>query len=485
MRKINFLAVLLGGIMSAQTTFTLIKDINPGILNSAPSNFTLYNGKMYFGAISYVNGLSIGNELWESDGTESGTKLVSDIVPGTSSSSPSNLFTFNNKIYFSGSSSINGANVAGLLLSYDDLDGVQIVSSTSKYSTNFTKAGSTLYFKATNTSINPNTQRLFYLDSSGQSVMAEDTVNLSILGYVGNQLLANAQFANATNPSWTQLFGFNGTSYDVIKNINPSGMSYPQNFYYSAALGKTFFSANGGNGAEPWMTDGTETGTSIVKDINTFNATAGSGPSNFAEYKGKVYFSASNGLENGAELWVTDGTEPGTKMLKDIIPGTTGSFPEKMMVHKNKLYFLLTNTGNVRQLWESDGTESGTKLLSSVASASSLISYNDNLYMVGRVGSNDLIGIELYKVNLSDDILSSLDVSNTKISIYPNPSKGEVNVTKIQSGSFELYDVAGKLVKTGAFSNNKIFTGNLTGNYILKIRSQDNKTTSTTKIMIQ
>jgi ELWxxDGT repeat protein len=197
MRKINYLAFLLSGLLSAQTTFTLVKDIYPGATGSGPSNFTLYKGKLYFSASSSVNGTSIGTELWESDGTEAGTKLVSDNIPGSSSTSPGGLFTFNDKIYFSGTNIVNGTNVSGLLLSYDDVNGIQTVSTVSKFSTNFTKVGNTLYFKATNTSVTPNTQRLYYLDSSGQSVIADDNLNVNTIGFIGNKVLANAQLANA------------------------------------------------------------------------------------------------------------------------------------------------------------------------------------------------------------------------------------------------------------------------------------------------
>jgi ELWxxDGT repeat protein len=74
------------------------------------------------------------------------------------------------------------------------------------------------------------------------------------------------------------------------------------------------------------MTDGTESGTKLVKDINTFSATAGSGPNNFVEYNGKVYFSASDGSTTGTELWMTDGTEQGTSIVKDLFTGSSSSF---------------------------------------------------------------------------------------------------------------------------------------------------------------
>jgi len=484
MRKINFLAILLSGLISAQTTFTLVKDIYPGVVSSTPSNFAINNGKLYFAASSSVNGTSIGTELWESDGTDGGTKLVSDLIPGSSSSSPNNLFTFNNKVYFSGSMPIDAVNTSGVLMSYDETDGVKLVSSVTKFSTNLTKLGNTLYYKATNTAVTPNTQRLFYLNSAGQPVNADDNLNVTIIGPGANKILANAQYANSASPFLTQLFGFDGTSTSLVKNIYPTSSSYPQYFMYSPALGKTIFNANGGSGGEPWITDGTESGTVILKDINVSSNNSGSNPNYFTEYNGKVYFAASNGLTNGTELWVTDGTEQGTKMLKDILPGTNSSNPERFVVVKNKLYFFATNASFNKEIWETDGTEAGTKSLASVASGSSLVSYNDNLYTVARLSNSDAIGVELYKVNLPEESLAVSEKSDVA-TIYPNPSKGEIFVTKVKAGSFELSDMTGRIVKKSSFSNSKIVTNVSSGTYLLKVMSDDSKNNFVTKIIIK
>ena len=485
MRKINFLAILLGGLMSAQTTFTLVKDILPGVQNSSPSNFTIYNGKLYFSASSTVNGTSIGAELWESDGTEAGTKLVSDIVPGSSSSSPGNLFTFNNKIYFSGTLPIDGTNTSGVLMSYDETDGVKLISTVSKFANNLTNFNNRLYYKATNTAVTPNTQRLFYLNSAGQAVNADDNLNVTNIGLGSNKILANAQYANSSTPFLTQLFGFDGTATSLVKIVNPSTSSFPQYITYSPALGKTLFNANGGNGGEPWITDGTEAGTVLLKDINVTNGTSGSNPNNFTEFKGKVYFTASDGLTSGTELWVTDGTEAGTKMFIDLVAGTFGSNPEKLVVVKDKLYFYATNSSNIKQIWESDGTEAGTKALATVSSSSSLVSYNDKLYAVARLSSTDAIGTELYKVNLPEESLAVSSEKNDAASIYPNPSKGEIFVTKVKAGSFELSDMTGRIVKKSSFSNSKIVTNVSAGTYLLKVMSDDSKNNFVTKIIIK
>jgi ELWxxDGT repeat protein len=67
---------------------------------------------------------------------------------------------------------------------------------------------------------------------------------------------------------------------------------------------------------ELWVSDGTESGTHIVKQLSEYS---GSSPSWLTEMNGLLYFSAY--ADNyGQELWKTDGTEPGTVMVRDITP---------------------------------------------------------------------------------------------------------------------------------------------------------------------
>jgi ELWxxDGT repeat protein len=88
-----------------------------------------------------------------------------------------------------------------------------------------------------------------------------------------------------------------------------------------------------------------------------------SDPSNFTEFNGEVYFSASDA--NGTELWKTDGTESGTVMVKDIYSGTDdwgfpySSSPDNFTVFNGALYFSAEDGSSGRELWKTDGTESG------------------------------------------------------------------------------------------------------------------------------
>lgn len=47
-------------------------------------------------------------ELFVTDGTEEGTKLVADQIPGTAGSNPGNFFTFKDRLYFAATDSLVG-----------------------------------------------------------------------------------------------------------------------------------------------------------------------------------------------------------------------------------------------------------------------------------------------------------------------------------------------------------------------------------------
>jgi ELWxxDGT repeat protein len=76
---------------------------------------------------------------------------------------------------------------------------------------------------------------------------------------------------------------------------------------------------------ELWISDGTEAGTVILKDIHSGgNASV---VTNLTRAGDKLYFKATDGSSAGYELWVTDGTEAGTVLVKDIWPGSSSSNP--------------------------------------------------------------------------------------------------------------------------------------------------------------
>ncbi|HBL26842.1 MAG TPA: hypothetical protein DD490_08415, partial [Acidobacteria bacterium] len=84
-------------------------------------------------------------------------------------------------------------------------------------------------------------------------------------------------------------------------------------------------------GFEPWVSDGTASGTRILKDIDPLNPppqpgdTRGSSfPAHFAPLGTQVLFAATSEA-TGREPWITDGTEAGTRLLRDVNPRSSGS----------------------------------------------------------------------------------------------------------------------------------------------------------------
>lgn len=131
----------------------------------------------------------------------------------------------------------------------------------------------------------------------------------------------------------------------------------------NANTGYVFYKADDGvNGQELWITDGTITGTRMVKDINP---SGNSYPFGFTAMDNKLYFFASTPDENNA-LWVSDGTELGTMLVKDIKPGSSYGYIGNLININNTLYFVADDGTNGSELWKSDGTESGTVMLKDI-----------------------------------------------------------------------------------------------------------------------
>ena len=106
----------------------------------------------------------------------------------------------------------------------------------------------------------------------------------------------------------------------------------------------------------------------LVKNINTASSPAtitGSKPVLKAALNGMVYFVADDGV-HGNELWRTDGTEGGTSIVKDINPGGNSSFISELIVFNGILLFPAGDTEHGMELWKSNGTEAGTVLVADI-----------------------------------------------------------------------------------------------------------------------
>ncbi|MBE2198858.1 MAG: hypothetical protein IAE79_09625 [Anaerolinea sp.] len=138
----------------------------------------------------------------------------------------------------------------------------------------------------------------------------------------------------------------------------------------------------------------------MVKDI--MPGASGSDPDDFFNVNGILYFSAFDDA-HGFELWRSDGTPTGTYMVADINPGLDHSHPTGMVAYSgyfndSDFYFLArTDSSQPHQIWKSDGTAAGTvQAVAPVDTPRSLTVVGDTLYFFAN---DPLYGVELWANN--------------------------------------------------------------------------------------
>ncbi|MFN4291007.1 MAG: hypothetical protein ACK4E7_09045 [Permianibacter sp.] len=106
--------------------------------------------------------------------------------------------------------------------------------------------------------------------------------------------------------------------------------------------------ADGGTTEIRMRTDGTVAGTTRIKTLDRvgYYTTVGD----------KLFMQARTG-NAGAELWLTDGTEAGTTLARDIYAGANSSSPHNLVaLSDTKLLFLADDGSNGTEPWLYDTT---------------------------------------------------------------------------------------------------------------------------------
>ena len=130
------------------------------------------------------------------------------------------------------------------------------------------------------------------------------------------------------------------------------------------ALGRWFFNTDDGvHGAELWESDLTVDGTRLLLDIRP--GPGGSFPHHKCEYNGRLYFAADDGV-SGIELWETDGSANGTRLFADLFEGAGSSYVQGMIACGGTMYFAAATAADGYELWASDGTVENTRMLQDI-----------------------------------------------------------------------------------------------------------------------
>ena len=156
------------------------------------------------------------------------------------------------------------------------------------------------------------------------------------------------------------------------------------------AGGRAFFTFNTtALGTELYATDGTTAGTGLVRDLLP-NQTS-TDPADLTPFGSRLLFTARTVGLGERELYVSDGTWNGTVQVKDIRPGFPGSNPRFLTVLGQRALFVANDGVTGDELWETDGTAAGTRLVVDLEPGpaspdiSAMAAVGDALYL--RVGS--------------------------------------------------------------------------------------------------
>ncbi len=318
---------------------------------------------LYFSASDGVN----GDELWRSDGTQTGTQLVADITPGSGGSYPRGLTWFGGKLFFDA----GPLGQPSLLYTSDGTAaGTHALAPDKLGSSAFAMLpmGDSLYFTAK--PIGSNTLELWKTDGTSEGtvlvrdISAENLINVNgTLYFVGK---------DPSNDTGSELWKSDGTTAGTVqlKDINPSFTSpgVPASSFPSAFTnvdGTLFFSADDGvHGPELWKSDGTADGTVLVKDIRPSALDGTASLTDLTAVGNQLFFTIDDGV-HGRELWKSDGTGAGTTLVKDLMPGSATSSISNLINVNGRLFF--TGTDGVHYgLWMSDGYPQGTVFVSDI-----------------------------------------------------------------------------------------------------------------------
>jgi ELWxxDGT repeat protein len=103
--------------------------------------------------------------------------------------------------------------------------------------------------------------------------------------------------------------------------------------------------------------------------------------------------------EHGQELWVSDGTPDGTRLLADLAPGPESSTPHHLRAVDGQLLFAASTPATGSELWATDGTPGGTRLLVDLAAAQHSGDPSEPTPLGDRIlfaGHRDDVGRELF-----------------------------------------------------------------------------------------
>lgn len=392
--------------------------------SSAIKNLTTYKGMLYFSALDELN----ETKLWSFNGLLEDSNNVK-LVQNSYVSYPENLIVHKDKLYFSGQ--IDGQN--NLIWQYDGMNQPTAFSDSFPINNvfinsvgNFCEYQDQLFFTSNNYATHD--YELWSINEGqlsaiiGDSILYKKSTPRDLLVYKGNLYFVLDSYFNGE-----EIWKYDGTHLTLITDLSPDSPANSSGTILNLILfkDKLYFNAWNGTGRHLWSYDGQNPPTieSNASNISGYR-------SEFTVFQDKLYYVGYHN-QTGYELWVYDGGNPSSLVADLTNTPYTGSFPNSFVILKGQLYFSAFTEHYGTELWAYDGI-SPPKVVADItqnilsSNPTDLKVFNDKLYFAADDGIH---GIELWEYNPDTTQQQNIETSSDLQAIlYPNPSKGTVNI---------------------------------------------------------
>ena len=323
---------------------------------SDPQQLTPLDGKLYFVANGNDAAGDVGYELFVYNPATNETKLVADIFDGSGDSAPSDLTVIDGKLYFQATSIDAGSELYVLDPATDEAVLVKDLNPgpNDSYPTELTGLDGKVYFFADDgvtgqelRVLGPSTGEVSLIADLNEGSGSADAISIMAIG--GKLYFAARDNTTAGGDFGVELFVYDPTSGDAptrVTDLNPGAASaYPDGF--TELDGKIYFSANNPDtGRGVYVYDPTGNTTTAVPDASPGVPLLSEGQ--ISALDGKLYFVAEatdpDTGDTAAELYVYDPVTGRTTLIPGPSDSPGGSSPENLTVLDGRIFF--TADGN-------------------------------------------------------------------------------------------------------------------------------------------
>jgi ELWxxDGT repeat protein len=325
----------------------LVKDIHPGESGGLANS---YNGVRFAEAGSRVyfqaDDGEHGAELWSSDGTEPGTQMVVDALPGADAGGIGSITSASDRVFF-----VKLTSPGAQLWETDSSDSQLVTAGGMAFtpSGDLVEFGGSLYFTTQTLS----SSGLWSATGAAATlVRPDDNANYTFFGPdidISAAAHGSLYFTAVSGDHGREIWRTNGAGAERVTDLVPGDGSPSVNAMYSD--GQTlYFTTTFHNGI--WSLNGPDSPAQLLHDFGSSGQAVmhSHRPVTFGDY---TYFWATPNGSN-RELWRTDGTPAGTTLFFEPGPTSFG-FTHDLAAGPDGLNFFASDTDGVYRLWSSTG----------------------------------------------------------------------------------------------------------------------------------